>query len=180
MLSLAREFNATPGVGAGATAAAGLAGGGIDAVRHGVRSLSRVLGCERPPQGPPPRFDPFACTTNFGEHLDPATLRRFVFKLRLDYLAPEQAEEAFRAWFALPPPAGVTDLAALTPGDLAVVHRKAWFLWKHGEPEALADMLGAECDAKPDRPRPIGLLLVFKFRFSWNLGSADGARAFSR
>ena len=57
VLSLAREFEATPGVGAGATAAAGLAGGGIDAVRHGVRSLSRVLGCEKPPQGPPPRFD---------------------------------------------------------------------------------------------------------------------------
>ena len=51
VLSLAREFEATPGVGAGATAAAGLAGGGIDTVRHGVRSLSRVLGCERPPQG---------------------------------------------------------------------------------------------------------------------------------
>ena len=278
VLSLAREFEATPGVGAGATAAAGLAGGGIDAVRHGVRSLSRVLGCERPPQGPPPRFDlgliqadtdpatlaeclvrdadrgfslclqgppgtgksafarylaeraglevlqkrasdllspwvgeteqriaaafaeardaeaflifdeadslladrhsahrswevsqvnemltwmeshplPFACTTNFGEHLDPATLRRFIFKVRLDYLAPEQVEEAFRAYFALPPPAGVTDLTALTPGDFAVVHRKAWFLWKHGEPEALAAMLRAECDAKPDRPRPIG------------------------
>ena len=29
---------------------------------------------------------PFACTTNFGKHLDPATLRRFVFKIALDYL----------------------------------------------------------------------------------------------
>ena len=45
---------------------------------------------------------PFACTTNFGEHLDPATLRRFVFKVRLDYLAPAQVEEAFRTYFALP------------------------------------------------------------------------------
>ena len=99
---------------------------------------------------------PFACTTNFGEHLDPATLRRFVFKVRLDYLTPAQIEEAFQAYFFLPAPAGVTDLAALTPGDFAVVHRKAGFLWKHGEPEVLADMLRAECDAKPDRPRPIG------------------------
>ena len=99
---------------------------------------------------------PFACTTNVGEHLDPATLRRFVFKVRLDYLAPEQVEEAFRAYFALPPPAGLTDLAALTPGDFAVVHRKAWVLAKHGEPEALAAMLRVECEAKPDRPRPIG------------------------
>ena len=41
-------------------------------------------------------------------------------------------------------------------GLFAVVHRKAWFLGKHGEPEALADMLRAECEAKPDRRRPIG------------------------
>ena len=277
-LSLAREFEATPGVGAGATAAAGLAGGGIAAVRHGVRSISRVLGCEKPPQGPPPRFDlalvrsdidpvtlaerlvrnaergfslclqgppgtgksafarylaeclglevlqkrasdllspwvgeteqqiaaafaeardteaflifdeadslladrrsahrswevsrvnemltwmeshplPFACTTNFGEHLDPATLRRFVFKVRLDYLAPAQVEEAFRGYFAHPPPAELTALSALTPGDFAVVRRKAEILGKLGEPDALAAMLRAECDAKPDRPRPIG------------------------
>ena len=38
---------------------------------------------------------PFACTTNFGEHLDPATLRRFVFKVTLDYLSPAQAECAW-------------------------------------------------------------------------------------
>ncbi len=31
---------------------------------------------------------PFACTTNFGERLDPATLRRFTFKIVLDYLLP--------------------------------------------------------------------------------------------
>ena len=34
--------------------------------------------------------------------------------------------------------------------------RKARFLGEHGEPEALARMLHAECDTKPDRPRPIG------------------------
>ncbi len=70
---------------------------------------------------------PFACTKNFGEHLDPATLQQFVVKMWLGYLAPEQVEEAFRAYFALPPPGGLTNLAALTPGDFAVVHRKAWF-----------------------------------------------------
>ena len=99
---------------------------------------------------------PFACTTNFGEHLDPATLRRFIFKVRPDYLAPGQVEEAFRGYFAFPPPAGIADLAALTPGGFAVVRRKAEILGKLGEPEALAAMLRAECDLKPDRPRPIG------------------------
>ena len=277
-LSLAREFEATPGVAAGATAAARLGGGGVAEVRHGVRSLSRVLGCERPPQGPPARFDlallradtdpatlverlvhggerrfslclegppgtgksafvrylaehlglevlqkrtsdllspwvgmterqiaaafaeardtesflvfdeadslladrrfskqswevsqvnemlawmeshplPFACTTNFGEHLDPATLRRFVFKIRLDYLAPEQGEAAFRGYFALTPPAGLASLGGLTPGDFAVVRRKAELLGQLDEPEVLLVLLRAECEAKPGRPRPIG------------------------
>ena len=48
---------------------------------------------------------PFACTTNFGERLDPATLRRFTFKIALDYLSPEQARAAFQMYFriGLPP-----------------------------------------------------------------------------
>ena len=220
---LAAEFDATPGIAAGATAAARLGGGDMAAVRRGVRSLSRLLSCERPPQNAPVGFDPgliradmdpaaladriattdqrrfsiclqgppgtgksayvrylaerlglevmqkrasdlksmwvgeterliaqafaeardtgailvfdeadslladrryaerswevsqvnemltwmeshplpFACTTNFGDHLDPATLRRFVLKIVLDYLAPAQVEAAFRNYFVL-------------------------------------------------------------------------------
>ena len=276
--ALAREFAATPGVAAGATAAARISGGGIDTVRRGVRGLSRVLSCEAPPQGTPPLFDPaliqadtdpvaladrlaasgerrfslclqgppgtgksafvrylaerisletmqkrasdlmscwvggterniaaafaeardtgaflifdeadslladrrgaerswevsqvnemltwmeshplpFACTTNFGQHLDAATLRRFVFKVALDYLSREQAGAAFRIYFGLTPPAEIATLTALTPGDFAVVQRKAALLGRLEEPEALAAMLSAECAAKPDRPRPVG------------------------
>ena len=276
--ALAREFAATPGVAAGATAAARISGGGIDTVRRGVRGLSRVLSCDAPPQGAPPLFDPaliqadvdpvaladslvasgerhfslclqgppgtgksalarylaerlglevmqrrasdlmsmwvggteqniaaafaeardtgaflifdeaeslladrrgaerswevsqvnemltwmeshplpFACTTNFGEHLDAATLRRFVFKVALDYLSPGQIEAAFRIYFGLRAPADVTALTALTPGDFAVVRRKAALLGRLEEPNALAAMLSAECAAKPDRPRPVG------------------------
>ena len=276
--ALAREFTATPGVAAGATAAARISGGGIDTVRRGVRGLSRVLSCEAPPQRTPPLFDPaliqadtnpvvladslaasgerhfslclqgppgtgksafvrylaermrlevmqkrasdlmscwlggteqniaaafaeardtgaflifdeadslladrrgaerswevsqvnemltwmeshplpFACTTNFGEHLDAATLRRFVFKVALDYLSPEQVEAGFRTYFGLTPPAEIATLTALTPGDFAVVRRKAALLGRLEEPKALAAMLSAECAAKPDRPRPVG------------------------
>ncbi len=276
--ALAMEFDATPGVAAGATAAARIAGGDIETVRRGVRGLSRLLGCGKPPEGTPERFDlaliradtdpamlaerivrsstqrfslclqgppgtgksawvrylaerlglevmqkrtsdllsmwvgeteqqiadafaearnagaflvfdeadsllvdrrfaqrswevsqvnemltwmeshplPFACTTNFGDHLDPATLRRFTFKVALDYLAPEQAEAAFRAYFGLEPPACLRDLAALTPGDFAVVRRKAEILELLGEPAALAEMLRQECEAKPGRPQVVG------------------------
>ena len=99
---------------------------------------------------------PFACTTNYGEHLDPATLRRFVFKLAFSYLAHDQVEAAFRGYFALTPPAQLSTLTALTPGDFAVGCRKAEILGRLREPDALAAMLRAECDAKPDRPRTIG------------------------
>ncbi|MYE03062.1 MAG: AAA family ATPase [Alphaproteobacteria bacterium] len=276
--ALAMEFDAAPGVAAGATAAARLAGGDIETVRRGVRGLSRLLGCGKPPEGTPERFDPaliradidpaalagrlagaggrrfslclqgppgtgksayvrylaerlglevlqkktsdllsmwvggterqiadafaeardaggflvfdeadslladrrfaqrnwevsqvnemltwmeshplpFACTTNFGEHLDPATLRRFTFKAALDYLDPDRAGAAFRAYFGLEPPAGLRDLAALTPGDFALVRRKAEILGLLGEPEALAEMLRKECEAKPGTPQTVG------------------------
>ena len=277
-LSLAQEFEATPGVAAGATAAARLGGGDLAAVRRGVRSLSRVLGSDKPPQGTPARYDPaliqadtdplrladrlvtsgerpfslclqgppgtgksafvrylaerlglevmqkrasdlmsmwvgqtekqiaaafaeardsgaflvfdeadsllsdrrfaekswevsqvnemlawmeshpapFACTTNFGTHLDPATLRRFVFKITLDYLSAEQAGVAFRGYYGLEPPPEVAALGTLTPGDFAVVRRKAEVLDCLSEPTALAAMLRTECDAKPDCPQKIG------------------------
>ena len=54
---LAIEFDATPDIGAGATTAALLTDGGIDSVRRGARSLSKLLGCEKPPQPTPDRFD---------------------------------------------------------------------------------------------------------------------------
>ena len=99
---------------------------------------------------------PFACATNYGARLDPATLRRFTFKIALDFLPPLKAEAAFRAFFSLDPPPGMAELATLTPGDFAVVRRKAALLDRSGDPAALAAMLRAECDAKPDRPRRIG------------------------
>ena len=275
---LAAAFEATPGVAAGVTAAARLAGGDMDAVCRGVRSLSRVLGCDRSPQTVPERFDlalvradmdpaaladrlassrerrfslclqgapgtgksalvrylaerlglevvqkrasdllskwvgdterhiadafaearassaflvfdeadslladrrfaerswevskvnemltwmenhplPFACTTNLVDRLDPATLRRFVFKIALGYLAPEQAVAAFRRYFGLAAPASLASLATLTPGDFAVVRRKAEVLGQLEDPLALFAMLHAECDAKREGMRGIG------------------------
>ncbi len=99
---------------------------------------------------------PFACTTNFGDRLDSATLRRFTFKIALGYLAPEQAAAAFHLHFGIEPASAVGTLATLTPGDFAVVRRKAEILGCLGERQALADMLRAECGAKPVRPRKVG------------------------
>ena len=276
--SLASEFDASPGVAAGATAAASLAGGDFDLVRRGVRSLSRVLGCERPERQVTTRFDPhlleadidlrtladrladrgerrfsmclrgapgtgksayaryvaerlglevkqmrtsdllgmyvgqsekniarafaearaekaflvfdeadslladrrgahrnwevsqvnemltwmeshplpFACTTNLGEKLDEAALRRFTFKATLNCLEWRSARAAFRAYFGLEAPPMLDRLNSLTPGDFQVVRRKAEVLGKLDDPTALFDMLRAECDAKPGRGARIG------------------------
>ena len=275
---LAREFEATPAVAAGATTAARIAGGDLATVRHGVRSLSRLLSCDRPPQKAPAEFElgliqadtdpealatritgtarrnfslclqgppgtgksafvrylaerlglevmhkrasdlmsmwvgetekliarafaeardseaflifdeadsllsdrrratrswevsqvnemltwmeshpfPFACTTNFVDRLDQATSRRFTFKIALDYLTSEQARFAFGKFFSLEAPAGLNSIAALTPGDFAVVRKKAEILGYLEQPEVLAEMLRAECEAKPNRPKSIG------------------------
>ena len=56
--TLAREFDVTPGVASGVTAAARLGNGGIDDVRRGVRGLSRLLSGETPRVQPAPhKFD---------------------------------------------------------------------------------------------------------------------------
>ena len=101
---------------------------------------------------------PFACTTNYQEHMDPATLRRFDFKIAFDFLAPEQVQTAFRTYFGLEPTDELKTVGGLTPGDFAVVRRKADVLDRLHDAQALAGMLRAECEAKPDRPSPIGFL----------------------
>ncbi len=101
---------------------------------------------------------PFACTTNLIEKLDPATLRRFVFKISVDYMDAGRANAMFRAWFSLPPPAALSSLQTLTPGDFAAARQKAEILGQLEDPSALCALLKAECEAKPNQPRSIGFV----------------------
>ncbi len=99
---------------------------------------------------------PFACTTNYMDRLDSATLRRFDFKIALDYLSAEQAASAFRSFFQLEPPREIGSLDELTPGDFAVVKRRAELLGVLEDRDALVTMLNEECEAKPGSARRIG------------------------
>ena len=99
---------------------------------------------------------PFACTTNFGENLDPATLRRFTFKIALDFLTPGQSMVAFQGFFGIEASPEIENLTNLTPGDFAVVRRKAEILGQLRDPNALAQLLEVECEAKPDHRPKIG------------------------
>ena len=67
---------------------------------------------------------PVVAATNHPGSLDPATLRRFVFKLDLRPLGQVRAAQAFARFFGIAAPAALGELRNLTPGDFAVVARQ--------------------------------------------------------
>ncbi len=99
---------------------------------------------------------PFACTTNLLDRLDPASLRRFLVKLRLGWLTTAQARRAFGQFFDMEPPDGLDALATLTPADFALVRRRAVLTGEDGNPAALLCLLAAECEGPDGAGRAIG------------------------
>ncbi len=87
---------------------------------------------------------PFACTTNLIDRLDRASLRRFLFKLRFDWLTPAQARLAFRTLLGCPAPAALDALRTLTPSDFALVRRRAAVEDVATDPDALLRLLSQE------------------------------------
>lgn len=69
---------------------------------------------------------PFVCTTNLLDTLDEASLRRFTFKIKFDFMKKEQVNTAFEHFFGIKN----TDIniKGLTAGDFATVKKKADFL----------------------------------------------------
>jgi SpoVK/Ycf46/Vps4 family AAA+-type ATPase len=90
---------------------------------------------------------PFVCTTNLMDSLDPATLRRFVFKVKFLPMTRFQARTAFARSFGVEAPRALDGLDNLAPGDFAVVARKAKVLCER-DPVRLADLLTEEVAAK--------------------------------
>ena len=75
---------------------------------------------------------PFACTTNLLDTLDEASLRRFTFKIKFNFMTNKQVNKAMEHFFR-----GVKginkdgikiDIKGLTVGDFATVKKKAEFL----------------------------------------------------
>lgn len=91
---------------------------------------------------------PFACTTNLWERLDAASLRRFTFKCKFDFLTPRQNQMAFRHFFPCVPPDALERMSNLTPGDFAVVSRKADILGISDDADAIIPLLQGEIVAK--------------------------------
>jgi SpoVK/Ycf46/Vps4 family AAA+-type ATPase len=107
----------------------------------------------------------FIASTNLMDELDPAALRRFDLKIRLDYLGPEQAalmlaRQCAALGLGAPLPAdlgAVRRLAQLTPGDFAALARRHRFA-PFAHAAQLVAALEQECTLKRGRPAAIGFL----------------------
>lgn len=101
----------------------------------------------------------FICTTNLFERVDEAALRRFAFKIRFDYLTPEQNWNMFvkelniMGMDAGSNPEGIKQklrgLPNLTPGDYAVVKRQATLLNEALTAQEMLSALEMESRSKP-------------------------------
>lgn len=94
---------------------------------------------------------PFCCTTNLVERLDPASLRRFVFDIRFDYLGRAGLATAWAAFFphAGSPPQHLAAVTNLTPGDFAKARRGAETLGEAANASHLLAALEGASRAKP-------------------------------
>ena len=99
---------------------------------------------------------PFACTTNLDERLDRASLRRFLIKIRFDWMTSAQAHAAFRRFFACEPPTGLETLRCLTPADFALTSRRAALEGAAGDAVALLRLLAAESAGRRGGRGPLG------------------------
>lgn len=107
----------------------------------------------------------FICTTNLMDKLDTASLRRFAFKVRFDYLTAQQRVALFRrelvrqggkAADARQWVEQVRQLDTLTPGDFAAAMRQLSLFQAAPTAEDLVRLLRAECRIKNPQVRPIG------------------------
>lgn len=69
---------------------------------------------------------PFVCTTNLLDSLDEASLRRFTFKVRYDFLSKKQVNCAMEHFFGIKN--ANVEIKGLTAGDFATVKKKIDFL----------------------------------------------------
>ncbi|MBQ3311986.1 ATP-binding protein [bacterium] len=88
---------------------------------------------------------PFVCTTNLINSLDEASLRRFTFKVKFDFLSSEQVNLAVQHFFGIKN--SNINIKGLTAGDFATVKKKIDFLGTNDIDE-ITQMLEAEVKVK--------------------------------
>lgn len=91
---------------------------------------------------------PFVCTTNLLDTLDEASLRRFTFKIRFDFLKREQVNNAIEHFFGIKN--ANVNIKGLTAGDFATVKKKIDFLGINDLDE-ITKMLNEEVKVKKSK-----------------------------
>lgn len=100
---------------------------------------------------------PFVVTTNLADTLDPATMRRFLFRIRFDTLDRARAEMLWERHFGDPPPHALAGISGLVPSDFALSARRIALFGSATAAQRLA-MLLAETAARTGPMAPIGFL----------------------
>ena len=95
------------------------------------------------------------CATNHADNLDPATVRRFTFKVSFDYLGDEGKALFFERFFGMTlaarDRAELSAIPDLAPGDFRTVRQSMRYLGGARDAAALLRALREESDAKRDR-----------------------------
>jgi SpoVK/Ycf46/Vps4 family AAA+-type ATPase len=91
---------------------------------------------------------PFIITTNLMDNLDPASLRRFTFKMKFDFMRPEQSAKLFEKYFKLPAPTRIERFDNLAPGDFSTVMKKVTILGVE-DPNEILNLIEDELKVKP-------------------------------
>lgn len=86
------------------------------------------------------------------------SLRRFTFKVKYDFLTRGQTETAFKHFFGTEPAVSLGNLTHLSPGDFAVVVKKAKICGISDHLE-LVKMLRQEQGVKDVKRSPLGFAL---------------------
>ena len=98
--------------------------------------------------------------TNFAENLDKAVLRRFTYKIQLNYLTDEGKGVFFERYFKTPlteaEAARLKAIRNLTPGDFRTVREELFYLDDKQSNDARLAALEAESAAKGSESAPIG------------------------
>ncbi len=100
---------------------------------------------------------PVCFTTNLMDRIDQASLRRFTFNVRFDFLDRPALMRAWRVFFGIeqPPEEGLA-FTNLAPGDFAKARKQAEMLDILGKPTALADLVADISRSKPGSSGTLG------------------------
>lgn len=101
---------------------------------------------------------PIICTTNLMDRFDRASLRRFTFHVKFNYMGKSELVRAFEAFFGFKNVAAAPVFNNLTPGDFAQARRQAKVLGIMDDRQAVIELLEDIAMNKPGAAAGIGFV----------------------